>query len=150
MKRVALFLFLSMMVSGCGSSLAPLDAVVTGPADATVTVNPPGGGTQFFRPLDFQVANKAGIALPDIEIEFLANFSAGTATLTDLNRNPLDPNNPTYFKTKTDDRGLARVAFLMALPNCDPANDLTVTGGVTATVGITSKVWTATFTVKKC
>src|SRR3989338_366902 len=147
MKKPILYLFLFLMMAGCGGApLAPLDAAVTGPADSPFTVNPPGGGTSFVGPLDFQVKNAAGIALPGVQIEFFA-YNGGV--LTDLNRNLLDATTPDYFKTETDDRGLARAFFLIARPDCG-TEDLTFTGSVGATVGVTSDLWTGTYTIKKC
>ncbi len=149
MRRQAasvLLLSLILFVSGCGGDAkAPFDATVTGPDDSDFTTS--GGGTSIVRPLEFQVKDKAGaVALPDVEIEL---FAGGGGILTDIDGNPLDPNNPTYFKTKTDDRGLTRTAFLIALPGCG-AEDVVVTGSVNATVGSAGKLWTGTFTVEAC
>lgn len=152
MRRQAasvLLLSLVLFVSGCGGDTprAPFDAIVTGPDDSDFTVNPPGGGTHIVQAIDFQVRDNAGvIALPGVEIEL---FAGGGGILTDLDGNPLDPNNPTYFKTKTDDLGLARTSFLIALPNCS-AEAIVVTGSVSATAGGGSKLWTATFNVSSC
>lgn len=149
MRRQAasiLLLFLVLFLSGCGGDAkAPFDATVTGPDDDDFSVN--GGGISIVRPLEFQVRDNAGaIALPDVEIEL---FAGGGGILTDIDGNPLDPNNPTYFKTKTDDRGLTRTAFLIALPGCG-AEAIIVTGSVTATVGSAAKLWTGTFTIEAC
>jgi hypothetical protein len=149
MRRQAvsvLLLFLVLFVSGCGGDAkAPFDATVTGPDDDDFTV--PGGGAVIVQPLEFQVKDKTGlVALPDVEIEF---FAGGGGILTDLDGNPLDPNNPTYFKTKTDDRGLTRTSFLIVLPGCG-AEAVTVDGTVTATVGSASKLWTGSFTIEEC
>lgn len=149
MRRQAasvLLLSLILFVSGCGGDAkAPFDATVTGPEDSDFTTS--GGGTVVVKPLDFQVKDQAGeIALPDVEVEL---FAGGGGILIDLNGNPLDPNNPTYFKTKTDDRGLTRTAFSIALPGCG-AEDVVVTGSVSATVGSASHLWTGTFTVEAC
>lgn len=147
MRRPVLLFLLLLILSGCGGDpRAPLDASVSGPEDDTFTVNPPGGGFSFVGPLDFQVKNKDGVALPDVEIELFA-YNGGI--LADLNGDPLDANALDYFKTETDDRGLARAFYLVALPDCG-AEDLTFTGSVGATVGITSKLWTGTYTIKKC
>jgi hypothetical protein len=146
-KQTTPLVFLLFVLSGCGGDIpAPLDATVTGPEDSFFIVNPPGGGPSLVGPLDFQVANKDSIALREVEIEF---FGYHGGVLTDLNGNPLNPTDPTYFKTKTDDRGLARTFFLIGLPACG-VEDLTVTGSVGATVGVTSDLWTATYTIKKC
>lgn len=141
-----LLFFLVLLVSGCGGDAkAPLDATVTGPEDSNFTVS--GGGTVTVRPLEFQVKDKAGvIALPDVEIEL---FAGGGGSLTDIDGNPLDPNNPTYFKTNTDDRGLTRTSFRITLPGCS-TEDVVVTGTVNASVGPASKLWTGTFTIKAC
>lgn len=150
MRRQAasvLLLSLILFVSGCGGDAkAPFDATVTGPEDEDFTVTG-GGGTSIVRPLEFQVRDAAGVvALPDVEIEL---FAGGGGILTDIDGNPLDPNNPTYFKTKTDDRGLIRTAFLIPLPGCG-AEDVEVTGSVTASVGSASMLWTGTFTIEAC
>jgi hypothetical protein len=149
MRRQAasiLLLFLILIASGCGGDAkAPFDATVIGPDDSDFTST--GGGAALVQPLEFQVLDKAGlIALPDVEIEL---FAGGGGILTDLDGNPLDPNNPTYFKTKTDDRGLTRTSFLIVLPGCG-ADAVTVTGSVTASVGSASKLWTGTFTIEAC
>ena len=140
------FLTTLILLSGCGDDLAPLDSTITGPEDSTFTINPPGGGSHIVRAIDFKVSNAAGVALPKVEVELLAG---GGGILTDLDGNPLDPANPTYFRTRTDDRGLVRASFLITLPDCGAA-DLTVTGSVNATVGVASDLWTATYTISKC
>lgn len=144
-----LLLFMVLFVSACGGDpKAPFDATVTGPEDSDFTVNPPGGGVQIVQGIDFQVKDKAGeIILPGVEVEL---FAGGGGILTDLDGNPLDPNNPTYFKTKTDDRGLVRASYLIALPTCSTTAELTVTGTVSASVGVASKLWTGTFTITSC
>jgi len=147
-KQAATVFLLSLVlfVSGCGGDAkAPFDATVVGPEDQEFRSS--GGGAAFVLPLEFQVRDKEGaVALPDVEIEL---FAGGGGILTDIDGNPLDPNNPTYFKTKTDDRGLTRTAFLIALPGCG-AEEVVVTGSVNATVGAASKLWTGTFTIEAC
>ncbi len=143
---------LSLLLAGCGGDpSAPLDATVSGPEDGTFTKEtpPPGQGiaSSLVTPLEFRVLNKAGAAVPGVEIEI---FAGGGGVLTDLSgNNLLNPNDPTYFKTKTDDRGLARASYFTLLPNCK-TEDQTMTGSVLATVGVSSKLWTATYTIKKC
>ncbi len=151
MRRQAasvLLLSLFLFVSGCGdTSRAPFDATVTGPEDSQFTVSPPGGGTHIVQAIDFQVRDKEGAtALPGVEIELLAG---GGGILTDLDGNPLDSNNPSYFKTGTDDRGLARASFLIILPDC-AEESITVTGTVSASIGAASHLWTGTFTIAQC
>lgn len=150
MRRQAasvLLLSLVLFVSGCGGDTprAPFDATVTGPEDSNFTVT--GGGNVMVPAIDFQVRDKAGtIALPGVEVEL---FAGGGGILTNLDGNPLNPNDPTYFKTETDDLGLARASFVITLPDCS-AEDETVTGTVSATAGGASKLWTGTFTVSSC
>lgn len=149
MRRQAvsvLLLILVLIVSGCGGDAkAPFDATLTGPEDSQFSIT--GGGTAIVRGLDFQVRDKEGTtALPGVEVEL---FAGGGGILTDLDGNPLDPNNPTYFKTKTDDRGLARASFLISLPGCG-AESVSVNGTVNASVGATSLQWTGTFTIDAC
>lgn len=141
-------LCLALILSGCGGDArAPFDATVTGPADGDFTVNPPGGGTHIVQAIDFQVRDSTGsIALPGVEVEL---FAGGGGILTDLDGNPLDPNNPTYFKTETDDLGLVRASFLISLPDCS-SEELIVDGTVNATAGGASEQWTGTFTIKSC
>ena len=146
MRKPAVLLFLFALLAGCGDSRAPLDATVTGPEDGTFTIEQSGGVSHIVRALDFQVRSSKGFALPEVEIEL---FAGGNGILTDLDGNPLDPAKPTYFKTKTDDRGIARASFLIGLPKCGTA-DVTITGSVGADVGVTSDLWTATYTVKAC
>lgn len=150
MRRQAasvLLLFLVLFVSGCGGDTprAPFDATLTGPEDSDFTFS--GGGTVIVPAIDFQVKDKAGaIALPGVEVEL---FAGGGGVLTDLDGNPLDPNNPTYFKTETDDLGLARTSFVITLPDCSDKDEV-VTGTVRAAAGGGSKLWTGTFTVSSC
>lgn len=150
MRRQAasvLLLSLILFVSGCGGDAkAPFDATVTGPEDDDFTVTG-AAAPSIVLPLEFQVRDASGtVALPDVEIEL---FAGGGGILTDIDGNPLDPNNPTYFKTKTDDRGLTRTAFLISLPGCG-AESVVMTGSVTATVGSTAALWTGTFTIEEC
>ncbi|MFQ5780121.1 MAG: hypothetical protein ACE5HN_04955 [Nitrospiria bacterium] len=146
MRKPIILLFLFLVMSGCGDDLAPLDAVVTGPEDSTFTVAKGSPGETFLFTLDFQVKNLAGDALPEVEIEFIA--SGGT--LTDLDGNVLNLVDPFFFKTLTDDRGLGRVSFLTTLPACSATADQTVTGLVTASVGVDNDQWEGTFTVPTC
>lgn len=145
---LAILLYVVLLFSGCGDDArAPFDATVTGPQDLDFKVNPNDPRIWIVPGLDFQVKDKGGtVALPGVEVEF---FAGGGGILADLDGNPLDPNNPFYFKTKTDDRGLARTSFLINVPPCS-TTDLTATGTVSASVGATSKLWKATFTVAKC
>ncbi|MFY9270779.1 MAG: hypothetical protein WAO55_13640 [Candidatus Manganitrophaceae bacterium] len=152
--RRSVFLSLSLLLlglAGCGGDpSAPLDATVSGPEDSTITVNPPGGGSFSVGPLEFKVLNKAGAAVPGVEIELFAGNPGLGAFLIDLNGNLLNSNDPTYFKTKTDDRGLiSRVFYVVGLPVCG-TEDQTMTGSVQASVGVSSKLWTGTYTIKKC
>ena len=144
-----ILLFVILFVSGCGGDpRAPFDATITGPDDSNITVSPADSRGVIVRALDFQVKDKAGaIALPGVEVEL---FAGGGGILTDINGNPLNASDPTYFKTKTDDLGLARSSFAIVLPDCSAAGDLTVTGTVNASAGGASKQWVGTFTVKQC
>jgi len=142
MRRAAVFFFLFLLVSGCGSS-APDDAVVTGPTDGSSTVVGGGGGFGV-GPAEFTVKNSLGVPLPDIDIEF---FGGGGATLTDRKGNVLNPSEPSYFKTKTDDGGFARIFYVFPLQSCGtPPVDLTQSASVLASVKNSSNFLT-TFTV---
>lgn len=144
-----LLLLASLLVSSCGDDpRAPFDATIVGPADTTYVINPSDSRAQLVRALDFQVKDKAGaIALPGVEVEF---FAGGGGVLTDTNGNVSNTSDPTYFKTKTDDVGLARASFGIVLPDCVTGEDQTVTGTVNASAGGASKQWIGTFTVKQC
>ncbi|MFQ5597711.1 MAG: hypothetical protein ACE5GK_06635 [Nitrospiria bacterium] len=145
MRKMLILISLFFAITGCGDN-PPQDAVVTGPADGTFEVGISSVSSPVrWRPLDFTVRNEDGVALPDIEIEF---FSTGIAQLTNLDGNLLA--NPSGFKTKTDDRGVARSAITMEIPGCGGGTtDIVVTGGVLGTVGSSSHNFLATVT-RKC
>ncbi len=140
MRKAIILLVLFLGMSGCGDDIAPHDAQVIGPLDATITVPPSDPRTQSFI-LDFQVLDKAGIvALPEVDIEFFSSGGVLTGAAT---------TNPTYLKTKTDPRGSARAIFSITFPACGTA-DQAITGNVTGTLVVANHVWTGTFTVKQC
>jgi len=142
MRKALILISLALFISACGSDLAPTDATVTGPEDASTTLAFSSSSSSiFYRPLDFVVRNENGVALPDVEIEF---FPTGFADLTDIEGNLLS--NPSRFKTKTDDRGIGRVSLVFTVPGCSGTTSVVVTGGVLATVGSASKSFTSTAT----
>jgi len=146
MKKIAILIFASLLLTACGDDRAPDGAVVTGPEDSTPTF--PRRTTSLvvtFAPLDFVVRDgtddKAHL-LANIEIEF---FAGGAAIFTDISGNPLR----TQFlvKGKTDDRGLGRVFASMVVPGCTDSTDKEVSGSVVATVGTASALWSGTATI---
>ncbi len=148
MRKIVLFIFMSLLLSSCGD-LAPDGAVVSGPGDSTDTLtrqaSEPTQRTLIYRALDFIV--KDGLEddanlLADVEIEF---FAGGNASLTDLSGNLLS--NPSVLVTRTDDRGIGRVSAIITNPGCTGTTDSTITGSVRATVGTGSAVWVGTITV---
>jgi len=146
MRRAVVIFSLFLLVSGCGSA-APDEAIVTGPADSSSIVTG-GGGTFGVGPAEFTVKNSLGAPLPDVDIEF---FGGGGAILLDLDGNILNPDDPGYYKTRTDDGGFARVFYVFSLPTCSATVDLTRTGSVFASVRSSGNfLATFTVTIKKC
>jgi len=146
MRRALILFSLLIGVAGCGD-LAPTDASVEGPEDATTEIPAAGGSPIFYRPLDFLVTNSSGEPVSKIEIEF---FAGGVADLTDIGGTVLAT--PKSFKTETDERGLARIGANVTVPQCAGGAtplDIKVDGSVLATVGSDSHLWTATVT-RKC
>jgi len=153
MKRMPLG-WLSVVVlvfglAGCGGDgdHAPSDAVVTAPSNKSDTLPPPGGGSIVYRDLDFHVRNSAGKPVIGVEIEFLASGFLAKAALTDRNGNLLDANSPDYYKTDTDESGVARVSLLMTLPPSG-TEEIKTTGSVSANVGSASATFQAKVTVQ--
>ena len=153
MKRMPLG-WLSVVVlvfglAGCGGDgdHAPNDAVVTAPSNKSDTLPPPGGGSIVYRDLDFHVRNSAGKPVIGVEIEFVASGFLSGAALTDRNGNLLDKGNPDYYKTDTDESGVARVSLLMTLP-ASGAEDVETIGSVAASVGSADATFKAQVTVK--
>jgi hypothetical protein len=144
MKKViaAMFLFL---VIGCGTE-APFDAQVQGPTDSSVTLFASVGGSYSFSgPLMFKVLNAAGDKpLPGVDIEF---FSDGTLT-DSVGGSALGTGS--YFKTKTDDQGVARVFVKKTFPACDAAADVTYTASVDAVAGPAAAGWIGSVVVSQC
>lgn len=142
MRKVVFLFFIFVFIVGCGDN-APKDAIVTGPDDSTFAATPrsSASSTVRFRPLDFFAKNKDGDPLPDIEIQF---FSTGIALLTDIDGALLS--NSDRFTTKTDDAGVGRISISVTIPGCIDTNNITVTGGVLATVGSASDNFTGTVT----
>lgn len=144
MRRAFILLSLLIGLAGCGD-LAPTDAIVDGPEDATTEIpNSSASSTVFYRPLDFTVTNEDGAPIPKVQIEF---FSGGVAQLTDINGTLLS--NPDASRDETDDRGIGRISTTLTVPGCTGTNDVVVDGSVLATVGSASKLWTSTIT-RKC
>lgn len=136
-----------LMVGGCGDDTAPLDATVTGPEDSDFSAGPRApGSSSLVRGLDFQVLTSGGDPVPGVRVTVLAG---GGGMLTDMDGNPLDPLNPTVYKAETDERGLVSTSFLITMPGCGSATaNLTVTGSVSASVGVASDLWTAKYAVR--
>ena len=153
MKRMPLgWLSVAVLVfglAGCGGDgdHAPSDAVVTAPSNQSATVPAPGGGTVIYRDLPFHVKNSAGEPVTGVEIEFLANGFLADAELTDRNGNLLNANSPDYYKTDTDESGVARISLLMTLP-ASGAEEVKTTGSVVASVGPASATFQAEVTVQ--
>lgn len=144
-KPVGLFL-LFLALAGCGESLAPLDAVVTGPEDGSFTVGPSDSRAQLVRPLEFHVRNADGIALSGIKVELIAN----NGVITDIDGNLIaSPNRPDIMETETDNRGNVKVGLGVIVPPCG-AESLTYAASMVASVGVTNDIVTATFTVEEC
>ena len=136
-------------LAGCGGDgdHAPDDAVVTAPSNQS-TIVPPSGDREIIYPnLDFHVKNSAGEPVPGVEIEFVASGGLFDAALTDRNGNLLDKGNPDYYKTDTDESGVARVSLRMTLP-ASGAEEVKSIGSVSANVGPASAVFTAEVTVQ--
>jgi len=135
--------------AGCGGGgdNAPDDAVVTAPSSQIITVPAPGGGTVIYRDLVFHVKNSAGEPVPGVQIDFLGSGFLAEAELSDRNGNLLDKNSPDYYKTNTDESGVAQVSLLMTLPTSG-REDVKTIGSVTANVGSASALFTAEVTVR--
>ncbi len=148
-----------LILAGCAEEEALTGAEIIAPEDGAVTyLNSFGGGfDQSASPLEFQVVGADGKTPSEgVEIRFFGGLE--TVALADRNGNPLNQEDPLFFETETDERGLLPVDLfaLWEVPPCkadlaDPTKagpDTTVTATVTATVGIDSKTWTMTITVK--
>lgn len=148
-----IFLFLV----GCAEEEALTGAEIIAPEDGTVTyLNSLGGVDRSASPLEFQVVGADGKTPSEgVKIRFFGGSE--TAALTDRNGNPLNQEDPLFFETTTDDRGLSPIDIfaVWAIPPCKadstdptkPGPDTTVTATVTATVGIDSKIWNLTIIV---
>ncbi len=147
-----------LILAGCAEEEALTGAEIIAPEDSSITYdNSPGGFDQSAAPLEFQVVGADGKTPSEgIKIRFFGGLE--TAALADRNGNPLNQEDPLFFETTTDERGLSpmEVFVLWEVPRCKadladptiPGPDTTVTATVTVTVGIDSKTWTMTITVK--
>ncbi len=150
LKKSGVFLYFSLLgvltLSGCGDDLAPVNAIVSGPEDDAATM-PEGTGFVSYTDLTFKVSNSAGLPVSGVEIEFQANGTIGAVFITDVNRNPTG--DVAFAQTTTDDRGLATVSVRLDLPSCGAAatEDRVISGGVSASVGVSSDTFTSSITL---
>jgi hypothetical protein len=175
-----------LLLAGCGTDSAIPGTTIIGPADSTITYQPPGGILdQTSTPLEFQVFAPATVPVSGAPTDGLTPLSGATirffggvqvVALTDRNglgqlgagtpclgflllpQNCLNPSDNLFFQTLTDERGLSPtdVYAVWFVPQCKhdltdatkAGPDVVVTGTVEATVGVASKTWTITITVK--
>ncbi|MEW6682827.1 MAG: hypothetical protein AB1451_07880 [Nitrospirota bacterium] len=154
-KRVAGLLVLSLAalsLSSCGDETTPQGATISAPGDLTVTYSNSGGGTDgTASPLAFQVLDASGNPVPGVTIRFfaggavfmLSDRTGGTA---------LNGADATLFETTTDDQGLSPtdVYAQWVVPACSAAEDISVNGTVTASVGVATAIWTVNVTASQC
>lgn len=153
--RVAGLLILgltALSLSSCGDETAPQGATISAPADLDVTYsNSPGGTSGTASPLAFQVLDAEGNPLPGVTIRFFAGGSVfmlsertGTTALNGADA--------MLFETTTNDQGLSPtdVYAQWTVPACDPAADVSVMGTVSASVGVTTALWTVNITATQC
>ena len=166
MKREALKWFLTglglLMFVGCGEEVATPNGKIVGPGDSEVTfLDSPGFLGITAGPLEFQVFQPADTPdeakpMPGVTVRF---FGGGqVVALTDRDGNDLNPNDPLFFETETDDRGLSPtdVYAVYFVPRCkanpadptQPGDDIVVTGEVMGTVGVDSDTWTINITAQ--
>ena len=170
------FLSLVILLFGCGEEVATPGAQIVPPGDATFTYQPTSGGLDTTAsPLEFQVFIPGDEPdetkpMPGATVRFfgggqvvLLTDREGVLELIDTGtvslENTLNPDDPLFFETQTDDRGLSPtdVYAVWFVPQCkaDPTTpttkagpDISVTGTVTATVGVASATWKVNITVK--
>ncbi len=149
MRKIAVLIFASLLLTACGDDGAPDGAVVTGPGDGSLTFTKTSNAQVFPSFLTFKV--KDGLKedahlLADVEITLIANRPA---YFSDLTGTPLST--PTFIRTNTDDRGLATVVASIEAPGCTGAAgeaDIVAIGSVLATVGTADAIWSGTLTIK--
>ncbi len=155
MKKIAasFVICLSLFISSCGEdpAQAPSDAVIIGPADQTTIFSNPSttARSAFYTPFEFVVVDQATPPRPiaGVVVEL---FAYGLATaLVDIKNVELDPLNPFYFKTVTDDRGAVRAGLRVSVPPC-LTEQADYDASMGATVGLGAKLSKITITVKKC
>jgi hypothetical protein len=146
MRKWTILLGLFVFISGCGQATAPLDATVTGPADASFTIAAPGGGTQLVRPIIFTVKDSLGRLIPEVELDIIVN----NAFLVDVDGNNIaqnPPDNDMLF-TRTDPSGAVTVAILVPMKTCGAAPiDKTFGSSISASTGFTNVLVKQTWTV---
>jgi hypothetical protein len=153
-----LFGFILLLLAGCGSEEALSGAMILGPADSEITYTlSPGFLDITASPLDFQVVGADGkTPVEGVKLRF---YGGGhTEALVHRDGTPFNPEDPLFFETTTDARGLpsAEVFTVYRVPPCKAdfdddqkaGPDGTYTAHVTASVGVASKVWHLTMTVK--
>lgn len=155
-------LIFGLLLLGCGDENAPSGATITGPGDLTVDYidNFNFSLDQTAAPLEFQVLASDGTTpVPGVNIRFFA----GGEVIRLANRQgiALNPSDSFFFETETDNRGLPEtdIYAVWGVPPCegDPAGDstvagpdVTVTGSVEASIGVSTFTWTVTITSKGC
>lgn len=156
------FLSLVILLFGCGEEVATPGALIVAPGDTTISYEPSQG---FFditaSPLEFQVFEPGDEPdetkpMPGATVRFYGGLQVDS--LTDRDGNILNPADRLFFETQTDSRGLSPtdIYAVYFVPQCkaDPTDptvngpDLTVTGTVTASIGVDSATWTINITVK--
>ncbi|VAX26250.1 hypothetical protein MNBD_NITROSPIRAE01-1223 [hydrothermal vent metagenome] len=143
MKKTLILMVLIIPLTACGD-LAPNGATITGPADSTDTLPRNTSETSvIYRSLNFIAKGQSGEVLSDIEMEFFRGGVDATVSLADSNGNTITAPS---MKIKTDERGIARVGFVIRVPGCVTTADIPVSGSIFATVGSVSQLWKASVT----
>jgi hypothetical protein len=141
----------ALSLSSCADDTSPPGATISSPSDLTITYsNSPGFDTLTASPLAFQVLDADGNPSPGVAIRFFAG--GGVNRLADRTGAALTTADPALFETTADEQGLSPtdVYARFSVPACDPAEDVSNTGTVTASVGVASATWTVTVTAKSC
>lgn len=164
------FLAIGIGVFGCGEEVATPGASIAAPPDVEFTyTNWPGSIEVTAAPLEFQVfVDENAIdepldeprPMPGATVRYYGGGQVldQVVALTDREGNVLNPEDPLFFETQTDSRGLSPTDIYVAfsVPQCqaDPTDptaagpDINVTGTVLATIGVDSATWTVNITVK--
>lgn len=155
LARALVCLSLVVIPLGCGDDTAPHGATVVAPADFTLTVVNSGAGYTSITdaPLAFQARDKNGNPLPGVLMRFYGGGNLSqTVALTDRSGVPLNPVDPVFFETVTDERGLSPKDVYAAfdVPACNSTEDVSVTANVTASVGTASDEWVLSITASQC